>query len=438
MVKKDCLVSIITSVYNCEKYLPDMVESVISQTYQNWEMIIIDDASTDNTWKILSQYNDSRIKKIQNRENKGLTVNLNKALELATGKYVARIDGDDVAYPRRFEKQVLFMEENPDVVLAGCWMRGFGNQNFFLQRMEGAEETRIDFLFDTPVFHPALIMRKAILDQYAIKYDENFKCAQDYNLEYRLSKYGQIRNIPEILMKYRYHDKQISVEKITEQQKYADKTRKAVLMELGIDLTDEESMAWQKFSTWMFRDVSAREICCIKSILSRIFNANKYKKIYPCNMLTKILFNRLETYTRDCDLWNEGKKKLDEGYDDKYKLMFQMMVQWKRLSQWGVGLENFLVEHDIYQIAIYGMGHIGRVLEEELRHSKVKVRYSIDKRAENAIGTDRINVVDPEDEMEEVDAIIVAVILGYEKIEAMLRQKVAYPIFSLEDIIYSL
>lgn len=431
------MVSIIASVYNCEEYIADMVESVMFQTYQQWEMIIIDDASTDNTWKILSQYTDTRIKKYQNNENRGMTVNLNKALEIATGKYIIRIDGDDVAYPRRLEKQVMFMEENSDVVLAGCWMRGFGSRNIFLQRIEGAEELRIHLLFDTAVFHPTFIIRKSILDQYLIRYNEEFRYAQDYELEFRLSKYGKLRNIPEILMKYRYHDKQISIEKMLSQQAYANRTRRAVLLELGIALTDEEVGAWQKLSTYRY-EANEKELYYMENIVKRILDANESKKIYQNKTLTRMLYNRLNIYKNGYDLWKNEKVSTYINCDNKYQLMFQMMVQWKRLNQWGIELEKFFIDHNICSIAIYGMGHVGRVLAEELKNSRIQVKYGIDKGAENAVGADGIKIIGLENDMDEVDAIIVTAISGYESIKSMLLEIVKYHVLSLEDIIYSL
>lgn len=123
------LVSVIASVYNCECYIKEMIDSVINQTMQEWEMILVDDASTDGTWNIISSYDDARIIIRRNNINKGLTYNLNVALSMCKGKYVIRIDGDDIACQDRFEKQVKYMEEHPSVVLSGGWMQAFGDAN---------------------------------------------------------------------------------------------------------------------------------------------------------------------------------------------------------------------------------------------------------------------------------------------------------------------
>ena len=120
MEQNNILVSIIMSVYNDEKYLNEALDSIFAQTIQNFELIIIDDCSTDDTVKIIESYHDKRIRLMVNDKNEGLTKNLNKALKYVRGKYIARMDGDDRSRPQRFEKQIEFLEENQDLMLISC------------------------------------------------------------------------------------------------------------------------------------------------------------------------------------------------------------------------------------------------------------------------------------------------------------------------------
>lgn len=427
------LVSIITSVFNSEKYISEMLNSILEQTYSDWELVIFDDASTDDTWNIISQYSDLRIKKYRNQKNQGLTVNLNKALKIAQGEYIVRIDGDDIAYPRRLEKQVYFMNQHPDVVLSGGWMYGFGTKNLIMQNNLDWKVLKINLLIDVITFHPTFIIRKDILDLYKISYNENLRYAQDYDIEYQLSKYGKIVNIPEILVKYRFHPKQVTDKNLEEQRQCAHITRKLVLMDLGINLNTEQSIAWQHFCMSDNIDIVNEEVVLIKNIITKIILNNKKLNIYDVTLLEYILFTRLEGYV------NNTKNKSDKccfcPEKNKYQKLLFLMMQWKKLNKQGIYVDSFLKLKNIRSVAIYGMGYVGMALTEELQGQYMEVKYGIDK---NILDNEYLPILRPQDELKEVDAIIVTVISEYESIENLLKKKIKCQIFSLEDIIYSM
>lgn len=431
------MVSIITSVYNCEKYIAEMINSILAQTYTDWELIIFDDASTDNTWNIVSQFQDSRIKKFKNMENQGLTVNLNQALKIANGEYIARIDGDDVAYPRRLEKQVEFMNEYSDVVLSGCWMKSIGSKEFIMQKAVDCDVLKINLLFNVIVFHPCFIMRRSILKQYDIKYNEQLKCAQDYDMEYQLSRYGKIKNIPEVLMKYRIHDGQVTVKKAEEQKYFASITRNLIINDLGIELTDEERRAWNHFGMFEVDLFSDAEIKYIKGVIDKIITINKTKNVYREKTLRHITSERLRRYIDNNKSINQNKIS-ENAESDKYHRLFLMMTQWKRLNNRSICLDEFFKQKNIQSIAIYGMGHAGRALAEELVDSNIAVKYAMDRNIESAFGTDDIMIAILDDHLEEVDAVVVTAITQYENIKETLEKKIKCPIYSLEEVIYSM
>lgn len=428
------LVSIITSVYNCEKYVSEMIDSILAQTYKDWELIIFDDASADNTWDIISNYQDCRIKKFRNKENQGLTVNLNKALKLAEGKYIARIDGDDIAYPRRLEKQVAFMENNSDVVLSGCWMKSLGLKEYIMQNEVDCEVLKINLLFGPIIFHPSFIMRHTVLNQYHIHYNETLKYAQDYDMQYQFSKYGKIRNLPEILMKYRFHEEQVTTRKIEEQKFFAGITRKRIINDLGLKLTEEECIAWNHFGTFETFSNLDDEIEYIKNIIQKILAVNKTKQVYCENILQHITSARLKNYINSSRMVDQNQN----SKNDKYHRMFLMMAQWKRLNKQGICLEVYFKQKNIRSIAIYGMGHAGRALAEELVNSSVTVKYGIDRNIEGAFGIDDMAIVTLEERLEKIDAIVVTVISQYENIKKELEKKIECSFYSLEEIIYSM
>ena len=207
-------ISVIMSVYNGETYLAEAIESVVNQTFQNWELIIINDCSTDSTAEILDDFSkrDGRIKVHTNETNLKLPSSLNKAISLSTGKYIARMDADDICLPDRLEKQYKFMEENSDVALSTCRFMTVKNGVF----ASGGAGGRCDFealkamlLVANPILHPGVIARADVMKKF--NYDTNLTCTEDLELWTRMARENQkIQILPECLLIYRLHDKQIT------------------------------------------------------------------------------------------------------------------------------------------------------------------------------------------------------------------------------------
>lgn len=209
------LVSVIMSVYNGEKYLVQAIDSILNQTYQNFEFIIIEDCSTDNSLDILEEYakKDSRIKIIKKEKNigiKGFIENLNLGISIAKGKYIARMDQDDVSLPERFQKQVIFLENNPKISMVGTQIDFINEKNEIIGEKIGAlehEEIVNKMTSQIQLFHPVIMFRK---DQN-IQYREKFLYCEDYDLYLNLITQGKkLANINEKLLHYRILDSSIS------------------------------------------------------------------------------------------------------------------------------------------------------------------------------------------------------------------------------------
>lgn len=199
------LVSVILPAYNAAKTISETIQSVLNQDFIDWELLVINDGSIDNTAEIVSSFSDERIHLIRNGENKGLIYTLNRGIELARGPFVARIDADDIALPTRFSKQIEVMENNPDVIVCGSFMRTFGDVKKSYVISFECEDTSIKRNFPLkPVFgHPSVMIRKSVLIDSGIRYDFDYKCAEDAKLWLDLMPYGRFLNIPEVLMLYR-------------------------------------------------------------------------------------------------------------------------------------------------------------------------------------------------------------------------------------------
>ena len=235
------LVTVLMSVYNGEAYLSKAVESILTQTYQHFEFLIIDDASTDRSAQVLSSYPDERIRVIRNETNLGLTRSLNKGLALAQGKYIARMDADDVSYPQRLEKQVDFMEAHAEVGLCGSWALDRKGETL-RQRIFSCneQEIRFSFLRYNPFVHSSVMLRAAILQEHRLEFDPDFLYAQDYELWIRIANYTKLANLPEFLVQYRIHDQQITIARLEQQEACVRQAIRSQLKKLHIDANEEE------------------------------------------------------------------------------------------------------------------------------------------------------------------------------------------------------
>ncbi len=200
---KQPLVSVIMAVYNAQEFLNIAIDSILLQTYRNFELIIIDDGSTDQSPNIIAYYKDPRIKYLR-QKNKGLSASLNKGIKQAKGQYIARMDSDDISYSTRFEKQVRFLEKNPDVAMVGTSFdfidedSGITGKAYSLSR---SQDLKIEFLTRNPFGHGTVMIRRdVIIDSGG--YDIN-QPIEDYELWWRISKKHKVANIPDFLYGWR-------------------------------------------------------------------------------------------------------------------------------------------------------------------------------------------------------------------------------------------
>ena len=183
---KSPIVTVLMPVYNGSKYLDDAIKSILNQTFQNLEFVIIDDGSTDDSLNIIKSYNDNRIRLIENKANQGQSKTLNKGINLARGTYIARVDQDDISRSDRLEKQLEFMEKNSDIDVCGSWVELMGKQSDVLNLETRSEEIKISLLTNQNLAHPAVMIRKSTLIKHNLDYDPKFIIANDYDLWVRM------------------------------------------------------------------------------------------------------------------------------------------------------------------------------------------------------------------------------------------------------------
>ncbi len=293
---KQGLISVIMSNYNTpEEYLRYSIESILNQTYNYFEFIIIDDCSTDSSVEIIKSYNDPRIVLIQNEINSGLTKSLNNGLSVAQGEFIARMDSDDYSYPKRFQKQIEYMNSHPDTIVCGTWINYFGegaavkNNSGLYRVLPDRETMKIQLLFDnsTNIVHPTAMFRHKMLLDNNLKYNEAYKFAQDYRMWVDCCRIGTCYNLPEVLLKYRVHNKSITGDKSTEQAECAKNIMIEQLSWLGLEKPNN-------FDLVHIGLLSQRKKYCleIKQWINIILSANKKYKIYNNKLLKRMLMKK--------------------------------------------------------------------------------------------------------------------------------------------------
>lgn len=226
-------------VFNTEEFVGEAMESILNQSYKDFEFIIIDDCSTDKTFEVISSYKDPRIKVIKNEVNSGRSASDNRAFKIARGEYVAKMDADDISLPNRFEKQVAFLNDNPAIDIIGGWMKHFGDNTYTKKYPASPDIAACEILFGIPVGNPTVMFRKESIEREGLHYDEDIKgtYCEDYDFFAKAFIASlSITSIGEILLRYRVLPMTNKKRQIIDLRiAGACKVRKAVLDSLGVE-----------------------------------------------------------------------------------------------------------------------------------------------------------------------------------------------------------
>ena len=279
------LVSVLMPVYNGEKYLREAIDSILNQTYSDFEFLIINDGSTDNSENIINSYNDSRIRYVKNECNLKLIATLNKGTQLAKGKYIVRMDADDISDPTRIERQVILMEKNEDVGLCGSWFTAFGDvQASVCKYKEQHDEILFKMFYQCHFCHPSLIIRKKVFEDLVIPFDKQFIHAEDYELYFRISTKWKFHNLQESLFKYRIHSLSVSRQNQLIQLEHSLQIRKMFFLLLGIDCSQEELKAFEALNHQDYKAISITSEN-IQILLESILKGNHQKKVFDISFI---------------------------------------------------------------------------------------------------------------------------------------------------------
>lgn len=287
------LVSVIMPTYNTpEPFLRSAIKSILAQTYNAFELIIIDDGSVYDVFEITKSYNDERTKIYKNDKNRGLPYSLNRAIALSKGEYLARMDSDDVSLPNRLEEMVRFLEKNKDIDIAGCYYKEFGNTRRISKLVTDNDLIRPTMLFICPFCHPSIVFRKSSIEKFNIKYSNEEK-SEDYNLwvECSFNKEIIFANLNRVLIKYRIHEQQITIKKKDEFKIHAVNIRKKIFDYLEINLNKKELDIYMRFCL-ANGIMTVSDFKVVDKIFQKIIIANKKIQLYKSQSLRQVLANK--------------------------------------------------------------------------------------------------------------------------------------------------
>lgn len=247
-------ISVLMPVYNGGAYLRPAIDSILAQTFTDFEFLIIDDGSTDDSLAIARSYADPRIRLEPNGRNLGLIATLNRGLGLVRGEYIARMDCDDISFPGRLARQVAMLDRHPEIGLCGTWF----------ERVEGKVRTiirpplddgviRLFLTFQNAFAHNTIMLRRSIIERYQLRYDPQYPHAEDYEFWTRCAEHTRLANLPEVLLRYHYHPANTSSRFAVQQGETADRVRRRQLQALGLPFTESEIALHHALAKFQYR-----------------------------------------------------------------------------------------------------------------------------------------------------------------------------------------
>jgi glycosyltransferase involved in cell wall biosynthesis len=289
------IVTVLMPVYNAEKYLDEALSSILNQTFTAFELLIINDGSSDRSESIIKKYTDKRITHVKNSENLGIVKSLNIGINLSKGKYIARMDADDIAKPTRLQQQVDFMLANPEYKL-------YGSQAIAIDENSEAQfqinipceynEIKVQMLFKNTFIHPAVMFDAQIAK--SILYSINYQYAEDYYLFSQITLNYKVANLNDYLLYYRVHSENITSKKKAEMRQSEKKVIKYNLNQLFGEAVSAETISTHlHLFTQNFQNLTYKDV---ESHLLKIKISNKAKQLYNNDVLTIELQRQLYVF----------------------------------------------------------------------------------------------------------------------------------------------
>lgn len=284
-------ITVLMPVYNAEQYLNEAIDSILQQTFRDFDFLIINDGSSDKSEEIILAYNDSRIRYVKNEKNIGLVATLNKGIDLIDTKYIVRMDADDLSVSHRLEVLYQFMENHPDIGVFSSALERFGRESAIWISPQHNDEIKARLLFDSSIAHAPCIMRTKLLKENKIYYRDIHPHMEDHDLWIRLKDLTNFENTSESLYKYRDTGENIKVKNIDSLIERKKKLFKWILNTMAIDATEEELRLHIGLANKAL-PITSQNVRKYKAWLDRLINVNKETKSFPHEALLKQIEER--------------------------------------------------------------------------------------------------------------------------------------------------
>lgn len=290
-------VTVILPVYNGERYLREAIDSVLAQTYRDFELWVCNDGSTDGTVDIVDSYIDPRIRRVDNPHNMGLVATLNHAFSMVESPYIARMDDDDLWHPEKLELQMKLLESRPEVGVCGTSIHKFGDVDAIHVFPEESDALKVGLLFYCMMSHPSVVYRRSMLIETGLSYRQDYFPAEDYKMWVDVLKQSHIFNLQQPLVEYRQHGGQICREKKEEQVVLERKLREEQLRLVFPDPTDEElQFHLDRFTS--LQPNSDKEVKRFRSWAKKICSANQKRGYVNPEVLRSELWRYVQNAIR--------------------------------------------------------------------------------------------------------------------------------------------
>lgn len=293
------LVTVLMPVYNAAAFVREAIDSILGQTLGDFELLVVDDGSTDGSADILRSYDDPRIRVARSPTNEGVTAALNRGLDLAEGRYVLRMDADDVSLPDRLENQVRYMEEHPEVGVCGGSIHGFNATREFeapIPRAQTHEPMVCTLPFGTVLLHPTVIFRGELFRD-GLRYDPDYPHAEDYELWCRAARVTRLAVLPAIVLRYRMHGRSISSRFHRAQLETTQRIRLREVRAIGVEPTPEDAVLHHALSGAKLPP--GQTLDDARRWFDALAAANHRSRYLPVEAFDRALASRLARLTRE-------------------------------------------------------------------------------------------------------------------------------------------
>lgn len=331
------LVTVLMPVYNAQEYVGEAIQSVLCQTFQDFELLIVDDGCTDGSGEIIQTFNDPRIRIITNEQNVGLIASLNRGLKEINTSYIARADADDICLPTRLEEQVAYLESHQKVGLCGTWFNNFQDDKVTsgARYAEDDKIIKLRHLYQIHVSHGTAMFRTETLKNHGFLFDSAFSHAEDYELFDRIGTVTRIANLQKVLYLVREHDKSVSKVYSEIQQENSLLVRERIFSRIGVTLSKRELHTYEDLQHHVYTQASAQDVL---QLFDRIFNANQKSEVFDIDLLRSHLSSTWYHYCSTNSKWRFS------GWSWFLKASFTEKSDLTAKQQLKLRLKRFLVK----------------------------------------------------------------------------------------------